>query len=398
MSLVGVLGWPEQQRAEHTATALFPLRAEVVRTREGLDALAQQWARLDDLAPATVFQSLGWARAIFDFEAQRGNTAFDPVIATVSDGSGLVGLLPLERIRTGTRTVLTPLGQAFGQYADALVAPGFEATPIVGRLLKAAISAAPCDVVSLLKVREDSALARGMPATRQVTGEVQAAPYVDLTAFPDFAAYFATIKPKTRKNMRNARNRLEREGPVEHYLASGQEVIGVVERTLVGRSQRLHRQGLTSRAFREPGFLDFCRSLAANPDLDLLAMSLSHRGEPVAEQWGFVHDGRYYAFVASRDFDHSDESPGKLHLGEVIRTAAERGLAGCDLGVPAMPYKLTWATGTVSVRDYALPVTPRGLFIVKLWDMGLRPRLKQLVLGMPSGVRSLAMKLVPHRH
>jgi CelD/BcsL family acetyltransferase involved in cellulose biosynthesis len=264
----------------------------------------------------------------------------------------------------------------------------------VARLLRAAVTAAPCDAVSFLKVREDSLLARGMPANHLVTGAEQGAPYVALDAYDDFAAYFSTIKSKTRKNMRNARNRLERDGAVTHHVAeTAEEMLGIIERTLSGRAGRLRDQGLSSRAFRDAAFANFCASIAGRADLPVLAMSLHHNGEPVAEQWGFVHKQRYYAFVASRDFSNSDESPGKLHLGEVIHACAERGLDGADLMVPVMPYKLTWATEVVTVRDYALPVTPRGVLVLNLWDRTLRPFIKKTVLNMPAGLRALAVRL-----
>src|SRR5690606_1340759 len=146
-------------------------------------------------------------------------------------------------------------------------------------------------------------------------------------------------RTKTRKNLRNARNRLEREGPVENrVVVRPSEQVALIERTVDGRADRLKEQGLTSRAFRDGDFLAFCKSLVARNDMTILAFSLDHRGRPLAEQWGFVHGGRYYAFVASRDFSHSDESPGKLHLKEILEACAERGIKGCDLGVPVMPY------------------------------------------------------------
>jgi len=388
-----------QERARSAAAArpLAPaqgLQTDVVRTREAFDALVGPWAELERHSQgATLFQGRGWARAIFDFEAIRGNLAFDPVIVALRDGHRLLAILPLERLRTPTRTVLQPLGQAFGQYADALVADGLDPRDAIARLLRAATTAAPCDAVSFLKVRSDSALARGMPANHLVTGTEEGAPYVALDAFEDYPSYFATIKPKTRKNMRNARNRLERDGAVTHHVAeTAGETLGVIERTLEGRAGRLRDQGLSSRAFRDGAFAEFCASLPEREDLPLLAMSLHHADRPIAEQWGFVHKGRYYAFVASRDFGNSDESPGKLHLGEVTQACAERGLRGADLMVPVMPYKLTWATDVVTVRDYALPVTPRGMLMLKLWDMTLRPWLKQTVLRMPARLRSTLMK------
>lgn len=388
----------EPRKARAAAAPATEVR--VLRSREALDAIADRWTQLESQsAGLTLFQGLGWARAVFDFEAARGNAGFDPVIVAIDDGCRVTALLPLERIRTGTRTVLVPLGHAFGQYADALMAEGVEPKGAIACMLKAAVHMAPCDTVSFLKVREGSALARGLPSNHVVTGAVQGAPFVALDGFETYAAYFQTIKSKTRKNMRNARNRLEREGPVEHQVmldAAGMS--GVIERTLAGRAERLKDQGLTSRAFRDAGFTEFCQSLVGRVDIDLMAFSFTHVGQPIAEQWGFVHRGRYYAFVASRDFSNSEESPGKLHLGEVIHAAAEAGLKGCDLGVPAMPYKLTWATETVSVSDYALPMTLKGLFMIRLWDVWLRPALKAGVLKMPPALRARMLRLVGHGH
>ena len=396
MSSLSALPGADERRRSTAALARTDaaIRASVVTTREAFDAIAYQWEGLEAQADgAVLFQGSGWARAIFDFEAKRGNAGFDPVIVTLLNGQRLVAVLPLERIRTRARTVLAPLGHAFGQYSDALVASGIDPRDALSRLLRAAIQAAPCDAVSFLKVRSDSVLAKGMPANHLVTGSEQGAPYVALDAFADFASYFATIKPKTRKNLRNARNRLERDGTLVHHVAgTAEERLGVICRTLSGRAERLKDQGLTSRAFRDTAFTDFCKDLAGRNDMPIMAMSLRHNGEAIAEQWGFIHNQRYYAFVASRDFSNSDESPGKLHLGEVIHACAENDLKGADLMVPVMPYKLTWATEVVTVKDYALPVTPRGLLVLNLWDKTMRPWFKQAVLNMPKGLRGLLMK------
>ena len=94
---------------------------------------------------------------------------FEPVIVTLLRRKRLVAVLPLERIRTRARTVLAPLGHAFSQYSDALVARARSArrrsAPAAGRHPGSALRA-----VSFLKVRSDSVLARGMPANHIVTG------------------------------------------------------------------------------------------------------------------------------------------------------------------------------------------------------------------------------------
>jgi CelD/BcsL family acetyltransferase involved in cellulose biosynthesis len=369
------------------------LAVRLVRTRQAFEAIAPEWAALEaGSRNAVLFQSVGWCRAVFEFAA--GRVDFDPVIVTLRRDGELKGVLPLERVHAQGCTLLAALGNGFQQYSDVLLAPDVDPAEAVREMLAVAVREARCDVVSLLKVRADSALAQGLPPGHVATGASAGAPYVALANFKDFADYHATVKAKTRKNMRNARNRLERSGPVEHEVAASPiETLGVIGRTVVGRAQRLEDQGLTSRAFQDEHFLDFCLSLV-NSDLDLLAMSLTHNGVPIAEQWGFVHGGRYYAFVASRDFTIGEESPGKLHLKNVIETGFDRGLSTVDLLVPTMAYKLTWASGVTEVQDHAVPVSLKGHARVHLWDRLLRPLAKKAYLAMPQGVRTRLMAVL----
>ncbi|UYN98684.1 MAG: GNAT family N-acetyltransferase [Devosia sp.] len=394
LTLAGGVLNPSRPRAVEAGSV------RLVRERGDMAALLPQWQDLEAAdGQAGLFQSPGWASAIFDFEAGRGNTNFDPVIATAWQGTDLVALLPLERVSTGMRRVLVPLGHAFAQYSDLLIRPGTDGPLVLEQMVAALSAAVPADTLSFFKVRDGSSLSVALPPERVVTGEEQGAPFVDLSGFADFAAYFHTIKAKTRKNMRNARNRLERDGAVHHLVAETAADQGaIIGRTLAGRAGRLKQQGLTSRAFRDGGFADFCASLPGREGLSLLAFSLTHGDQPIAEQWGFVHGGQYYAYVASRDFAIAEESPGKLHLGEVIAAVQERGVQGCDLGVPAMPYKLTWATLTVPVRDHVLPLTLRGRLLVGLWDVRLRPLLKSVAMRLPPGLRTRLMGLVHHGH
>ena len=382
-------------RASHKPVDALPPRVEVIRRREDLERIRASWLQLEaEGHGAVLFQGFAWASAVFDFEAERGSDVFDPVIVTLWEGDALKALLPLERVGTPLRRALVPLGDKFAQYSDLLLAPHVNARTALRTLLQAATTAAPADCVRFLKVREDSALASALPETALPTGLPEAAPYVELSQWPDFESYFATRKSKTRKNMRNARNRLERTGPLQHHVAAGcDELRGVVSRTLEQRAERLREQGLTSRAFATSAFADFCLSLVARDDLPILAMSLRHEGRPLAEQWGLIHNGRYYAYVAARDFGNSDESPGKLHLKEVIETCYAGGLSTADLLVPDMAYKQTWATGCVAVSDYALPLNLRGRLATQLWDQRLRPALKTAILGMPVGLRSTLMRV-----
>jgi CelD/BcsL family acetyltransferase involved in cellulose biosynthesis len=383
--------------APRTAIAQDAFATDLIRTREAFEAISTDWAALETRAQgATLFQSAGWARAVFRFEAARGNPDFAPAIVALRHEGELVGILSLELVGSRVRRALVPLGDSFAQYSDVLLDPGLDPKPAFARMLRSAIAATRPDFVQFLKVREGSALAAGLPRTAVETGSGEGAPFVTLEGHADFAELLQTVKPKSRKNMRNARNRLEREGPLEHRVAkTADETLGIITRTLEGRAERLRTQGLTSRAFRTGDFAQFCASLADCEDgPELLAMSLRHKGEPIAEQWGFVQSGRYYAYVASRDFSQSDESPGKLHLKEVLETCFARGLKAADLLVPVMPYKLTWASGVVPVSDYALPVSLKGWAAIHLWDRTLRPLAKRTILNLPQGVRTRVMKVL----
>lgn len=366
---------------------------DIVDTPEALGRLAKQWHALEAVAEGPLlFQSVAWARAVFAAEVARCGSQFRPAIVTMREGDRLVAVLPLQLVKAQGRRVLVPLGDGYAQYAGLMADPAADCTSAVTRMLDAAIAATRCDVVMLRKVRADSQLAAVLPRGAYAVGEAMGAPFAALDAWPDFDSYCKAIKPKTRKLLRNARNRLERTAELAHAEAqTADQKSGVVERTLKGRAARLKSQGLTSRAFGDAGFHAFCHLLAeGRPGFpEIAALSFIHGGKPIAEQWGFVHRGRYYAYVASRDFDRSDISPGKLHLKEVMQTAYARGWHTVDLLAPAMPYKLVWARNVAEVRDWAMPVTLYGRVMTRIFDAWLRPMAKKLVLRLPPRLRSL---------
>jgi CelD/BcsL family acetyltransferase involved in cellulose biosynthesis len=128
-----------------------------------------------------------------------------------------------------------------------------------------------------------------------------------------------------------------------------------------------------------------------------MAMSLTIDGQPVADQWGFVFNGRYYAYVATWEPEFEEASPGKLHLEEVIRACHERGLGVADFLMPAARYKFTWTETAVPVADYALPLSLGARLQFSLWSAHLRPWLKRTALKIPAGLRSRIANLLLRR-
>lgn len=379
----------------------FPKEAEraptfvvsVVRSAAGFEQLAPAWEDLEQSAPgALLFQSAGWTRAIMAFEASRGNSGFDPVIVAMRRAGKLIAVLPLELIRLGLRRTLVPMGAGFSQYSDVVMDPQADARAVVQDLLQAAILASKCDVVLLWRVPDGAPLRPGLGDACIKLGEPQGAASLTLTPWQSFDEYFKATKSKTRKNLRNAQNRLEREGTLAYEVAATRETrVALVDRAIAGRAARLKSQGLTSRAFADGGFPHFCRLLAEGlPGFpEVVASSLLHNGRPIAEQWGMVHRGRFYGYVLNRDFSLAEGSPGKLLLREVFQMCFDRGYRAIDLLAPASTYKMTMANEVTPLQDYAVPVTAFGHFSVRFYEGWLRPLAKTVILRLPVGLRSL---------
>jgi CelD/BcsL family acetyltransferase involved in cellulose biosynthesis len=379
--------------AGEAVAALPGLR--VISSRAGFDALASEWRGLEvGAATPCLFQSFDWCRAVWDHHLRNAHD-FNPRVLTLREHGKLVGLLPLKLVISGVARIATGFGEPYQQYTDALLTANAPADA-ASRLIEAACRLLKCGGVQLLKVRDDSPLAPLLAARQALRSNEDAAPFVDLAPFGDFKAYHATVNAKTRKNMRNARNRLARTGKLEHrVLTDPAEIEALVDRAHAGRERWLEELGLTSRAFRDPSFGEFAYSAAnAKSGLKVMAMSLTLDGRPVADQWGFVFNNRYYAYVATWAPEFVESSPGKLHLEEVIRACHERGTAVADFLMPAVRYKFTWTDQAMPVADYALPLSLGAYVQFSLWSAHLRPALKKLALRLPAGIRSRAARIL----
>ncbi len=80
----------------------------------------------------------------------------------------------------------------------------------------------------------------------------------------------------------------------------------------------------------------------------------------MADQWGFVHKRRYYAFMARWDEGYEEASPGKMQLGAILEACHGEGIDVADFLIPAARYKFTWAREAVPVQDHVLALTVRG--------------------------------------
>ncbi len=371
---------------------------EVVRvhtTSEDILWLEAEWRALEaQVSGAILFQTYDWCRNFLEHALSHGKVEIR--VVTVERGGRLIGLLPLAVRDDQGLKVLTGLTEPFQQYTEMLVARGVDARAVFAKMLPS-LRKSGADYLHFGQVRADGKLFDAIDGVVPVSGEEDGAPYVPVADWPNFEAYHQTIKSKTRKNMRNAKNRLERSAPVVHRHARGGDLLSdVIDRSFAGREAWLERMGLTSRAFRDSGFGEFVERFKQEgvSGVSAIAFSLAHGDTPIADQWGFLHNGRYYAFMAGWDETYEESSPGKLHLGAILEDCFAEGIELADFMIPAARYKFTWASDAVPVRDHVMALTLRGRIQNALWLNFLRPLAKRVVYALPQGVRARLFKVL----
>jgi CelD/BcsL family acetyltransferase involved in cellulose biosynthesis len=380
--------------AADTAPGKSALQIRIARSPEEVHALADAWKGLEQQADEPIFfQSYAWcAHVIATLEKEPSGGGLRPFVLTVWCGEALVAVWPLQlRSEYGAR-VLTDLTSPFGQYAGVLMAATAvrDAVETCRWLLDQARRLSRADALVLRKVRSDTPLGRVLAVSSRVLDEPQTAPFVSIGGFDTFDDYHATAKAKTRKNVRNATHRLEKTGKVSHRVerrSAGMDA--ALANCFDLRSTWLESKGLTSTAFAHPAFADLILGLADPTvhEIDVLSMMLMLDDQPISIHYGFLHNRRYYAFMAARNPQFDGSSPGKVHLEHVLAACHALGVETVDLLAPEMPYKMVWATGTVETSDYGTTWSWRGWLAIDVWRRHARPLSRSVFLALPGVVR-----------
>jgi CelD/BcsL family acetyltransferase involved in cellulose biosynthesis len=382
-------GYGVMPRASHADVP--PKTVSVLRTPAEIATIADEWSDLERRSgDASFFQSPAWSRLAVQTFQTFDRSGFEPLVITIRRGRKLIALAPLQIVRSGPTRLAIDLTDPFGQYGGMLVADDVDGKAIVADIVATLKSAVNVDGLSLRRVRADSPIQPALMRLGFATGEADAAPYVDLRQYDNFQTYHHTLNAKSRKNLRNLRNRLARIAPVSHRVATGDDVWQVIDESFEGRLRWLDEHGIPSMAFGHPAFsamLSGIRDRAQRGELSLLAMGLYCGQDPVSLQWGFIHRGRYYAYIAARNPAFDAYSPGRLHLEDVVRTCFERGIAICDFLAPAVRYKLTWTDEATEVTDIAVPFSLTGRLWLDVWNRRLRPAIKGRYLQLPLWIR-----------
>lgn len=361
---------------------------KVLRSANEIRAMKDQWQALEDKSEGVaLFQCFEWCAHILELDRANGDEGYY-VITTFKNGE-LVALLPLSIWHKKGRKVLTGLSEPYQQYTEMLADPAFDPAEIFDAM-HTAIEQSGADYVHFGQVRYDGPLYAGSRAYFDHAEEQKAAPFVDLTQWDSYDGYYAALKKATRKRLRNAYNRFEREGELAHFYAhDGSMLNSVIDRAFEGRVEWQQRMGLTSRAFQDDSFRAFLDRFKDSADETVrpIAFCLTLDGEAVADQWGLVFKDRYYAYMSTWNEDHAYSAPGRLHLGEIIKSCYELGIKYVDFMIPSVPYKMVYATGEVEASDLIKPLSTTGFVYANIWLKHIRPKLKQIVQAMPAEKR-----------
>ena len=388
---------PGVAAADHASPLLLappgPARAdwriEIAVTLAEVEALGPSWAGLDAQMTAPLFfQSFGWCRFLVQFHSQNqtARRPFAPRIITLWEGQQLRAVWPLQLRRSRGHTLLADLGDPVNQYGGAVIAADADQAVAVAQLFASARSIAGADGLLLRKAHVGSALATALAAAGSQAGETDAAPFITLNGHSSFEAFYKTILSRTRRNVRQGRERFEAAGRVEHHVCWGADRVSeALAQAMRLKQEWLDENGLTSTAFSDPAFRPMIEALAcgAATGVELVAMVLSFDGQPASIHWGFVANKRYYLFMTARNQAFDAHAPGKLHFDYALKDCFALGLEVVDLLAPAVHYKLDWTKRVDEIQDYAVPFTWRGRLMLDGWQRRLRPAAKRAFLRLP---------------
>ncbi|MEZ5933585.1 MAG: GNAT family N-acetyltransferase [Alphaproteobacteria bacterium] len=364
---------------------------EIVEDLPGIDAVAAPWRALEARTAerSTFFQSYAWCRAVVDLRHRSASSSGRPFIVTLRRDGGIQALWPLALFRQGPCRFLRALDDPFGQFAQPLVDPALDAHAAIAAMVGDIRRRSPADGLLITKIADRSPLRPALTAEGANLTLSDQAVFLDLSAYGDFETYQKTVNVKTRKNLRNARNRLTRDHTIEHEVTTDRDrLAAIIKEATDGRAAWMQAEGKTSPAFRDDLFAALLAALpSTEPSLGLIGFRLKAEERVIAVQWGFLHRNCYYAYLSARDRGFDQYSAGRIHLGMIIEACAKRGIERIEMMSPPSEYKLQWTKSLTRIDDVMLPLTQAGRLYRTLWHSGLREALKQTYYRLPQGLK-----------
>jgi CelD/BcsL family acetyltransferase involved in cellulose biosynthesis len=366
---------------------------QVVATRVEFEALAADWTALNARTAGASRIFLGynwnwhWCNHYLDESANR------LAIVVGRKGSDVVAIWPLLKQRVAGLTVVGFMGVPVSQYGDVLIDrsdPRHESWLREG--WDYVIGSMQADLVSLRKVREDSAIAGLLRGLGLAKDNQQRAPYIDLRGAASFEAFEQRYSSKDRKNRRRKRRRMEEAGAVTcGRVATDEQRAASIALAMQRKCAWLADEGLLSAAVADPRFGAFFRDVAgdARRQVGCDIVELAVDGHAVATKITVSQNSYRGLHFTAYDTAAEKYSPGIMILETLIAEAIADGVEVFDFMAPAAAYKLEWTSTSVGIADYAIPIGALGRLYCAVYLRRLRPLLQRLAKDGPAPVRRL---------
>lgn len=330
----------------------------VVLSWDGVDdpAFIEEWKGLMHAAPdGNVFFHPSVLKAWTD--ACRLIYDMQPVYC-IAEKDGITIFLPLviwkRNWKNGFVRMLVPAGYPDFDYHDPVV---------TGRATAEMIESFWAMILNDLsangQLRFDEALLCGMHRAGGAHGwreEGDVCPYNDLTRYPDFPAFFGSLKKSMRKDIERQRKRLMEVGRVSFRVFErheSEQALAVLPQFLDLHSQRW------PQAFKLQGFHEgLVRGALPEGILHFSEIMLDNR--TISCHLGFSYQSRFHYYMPVFLDEFGNYSPGKIHLSFLMEEAYRQGLGIFDFLRGTEGYKKEWANAEDPLYCYQLPVMRLG--------------------------------------
>ncbi|MGB9198121.1 MAG: GNAT family N-acetyltransferase [Terriglobales bacterium] len=317
-------------------------------------ALEREWEELLCACPrATVFDSLGWARANL-----RAFPNHDSWILTFREpDSYLVGVIPLVA-RRGRRYLrerrwMEFAGQPYADYASCPVRPGWEAA-VAERLAEFCRSKADdWDGVYLDRLSADSAFLACISSAMKKGGllaNVREAGKIRLLNAQEHEAN-ADGKERTGRSLRKARTRMAEQGELTFDVFTQRGAIADrLERFFDWHVARFAARGLRS-PLADASHREFYRQIVDElaPKERIWLSVLACGARPVAMRFSPVFNGTVHLYSTCFDAAFAKCSPSMVHLEMLLEHAFRSGMRCVDFGLGESPQKEFAGSGSQTV-------------------------------------------------
>ena len=352
-----------REQAALRPTSQGYLAFEVIDNLDRFAELKSDWDRLLDAdgEPHHVFQQHSWLSYWCSHFLSSERQSLSVIVGWRK--GRLKFAWPLVRETRLGCTLTSFMGAPVSQYCDVLIAKDEDILKLLPQALDILTADLGCHLLMAPLVRGDANI---LPAFvengSQPCGEVEA-PAIELEGLAGTEALADRLSSASRKSRKRRLKRLGSKGSVSFRVADpGRDAIALVENALAFKEAWFSKHSVVSKAFTDPRFKPFWVDVASGRlgSCGLHASALEIDGRPAAIELGLRFKGVHFAHIGAYDVELEDCSPGQAQLDYIVSDCIKTGLKCYDLLPPNSPFKDRFATRSVPVGDFVVPLSRLG--------------------------------------